>query len=128
MEKRNIDEIIDGALEEYNQVIEEYNKPQEDVVMYSTCHIIEQSIVSLLDAFLIAHNEVPLYGKNLESLQKRCVEFAPAFKQLDFSFIYDMKVHSDDAQGYVLHDYVRALKETKDLVILELDAMGVWAE
>ncbi len=128
MEKRNIDELIDNALEEYNQVMSEYNKPQEDVVMYSTCHIIERAIVNLLDAFLVAHDEVPLYGKDLQSLQKRCMEFDPAFGQLDFSFIYDLQVHSDDAQGRVLHEYVSALKETKDLVILQLDSLGVWSD
>ncbi|MCR9252128.1 MAG: hypothetical protein NXI20_17005 [bacterium] len=128
MEKRNIDELIDNALAEYDQVMSEYNKPQEDVVMFSTCHIIERAIVNLLDAFLVAHDEVPLYGKDLQGIQKRCVEFDPVFEKLDFTFIYDLQVHSDDAQGYVLHDYVKALKETKDLVIVQLDSMGVWSE
>ncbi len=117
MEKSQLDELIGNAIKEYEQVIAEYNKPSEDVVMYATCHIIQKAIVNFLDAFLLSHNEVPLYGKDILSLQQRCAELNKSFMDIDYSVTSTVKDLIGEPTGDQLYQHIKVLEQTKDLVL-----------
>ncbi len=118
MEKENIRELITGAEAAYEIALREYNKPMEDLVMYSTCHVIEKAIVNFLDAFLVSHNEIPLYGKDILSLQKRCIELDSQFKNLDYSLVPSLQAGMNDVSK--LPGYIKVLEATRELVKQQL--------
>ena len=71
---------------------------------------------------LLSQNEVPLYGKDILSLQKRCADFDRAFERLDYSFVPSLQAGSQEEM--LLPQYIKTLEQTKELVTKQLGAVN----
>lgn len=125
MESISAQKSIDKALMEYDVVMEELNRPQEDLVMIAACELIKKSISDFLIAFLFENGIGTQPDEGILSLQEKCATINPDFDQLDFQSICRLNEDSSMVYTHTLKDsslqkHIATLNATKELVILLL--------
>lgn len=122
MEIVSANSLIDKALKEYHAVLDELNRPQEDLVMVAACELVKRSISDFLAAFLTEKGEEVTDREDILTLQKQCAGFDRSFEELDYSGISCLNEESSMVYTNALEDsrltrYVDTLKQTKELVL-----------
>ncbi len=119
--------LLTKALQEYDRVKEELNRPQEDLVMIAACELVKRSISEFLEAFLIEKGIESFEKGNILQLQSLCMTLDMRFADLDYSSIACLS--EDDSMAYTsgledqrLVKYVQTLDRTKDLVMEILES------
>ena len=121
MESISAQKSIDKALMEYDVVMEELHRPQEDLVMIAACELIKKSIADFLAAFLFENDAGTQPDEDILSLQQRSASINPAFDQLDFHSICRLNKDSSMVYTHTLKDsslqkHIATLNATKELV------------
>ena len=117
---------ITRALQEYDRVKEELNRPQEDLVMIAACELVKKSITDFLEAFLSESGERSIKKGDILQLQSQCMTLDMRFADLDFSSIACLSEEDSMAYTSVLEDqrlsgYVKTLDRLRDLVLEIVD-------
>ena len=121
MENISAKKSIDKALMEYEVVMEELNRPQEDMVMIAACELIKKSIADFLSAFLFEKSITTEPEEDILSLQQKSATVDPAFNQLNLKSICRLNEDSSMVYTHTLKDsslqqHIATLQATKDLV------------
>ena len=121
MDSISAQKSIDKALMEYHVVMEELNRPQEDMVMIAACELIKKSISDFLTAFLFEQDISTHPDEDILSLQKKSTTINPDFDQLDFQSICQLNEDSSMVYTHTLKDsslqkHIATLNATKELV------------
>ncbi|MEM9325884.1 MAG: hypothetical protein AAGA85_09515 [Bacteroidota bacterium] len=114
--------LISKALQEYERVREELNRPQEDLVMIAACELVKKSITDFLEAFLAESGVETFERGDLLQLQSACMTVDLRFADLDFSSIAclseeDSYAYTNNLEDQRLTGYVNTLERVKDLVL-----------
>ena len=126
MESTFVDNLLDKALKEFDVVLEELNRPQEDLVMVAACELIKESISDFLTAYLVEKGVLDLPKEDVLALQEECAKIDPAFEALDLTSIPYLEKGSNNMAfmhtiaGNQLQHYTKTLEKTKELVINSL--------
>ena len=85
MKTNNDHLLLQKAIYELDQMKKELNRPKEDVVAYTLCHMIRKSALDFLNYYLLINNVDISHSNNLAEAHKHCIVLDDEFKNLDFS-------------------------------------------
>ncbi len=122
MENATAGNLLSQALNEYDQVIEELNKPQEDLVMIAACELIKKSIADFLTAFLYEKGVTDVPKDDITALQQACEKIDKEFGQLNLDSITYLSEDSSMVYTHTLEEsrlqrYTGTLKKIRELVL-----------
>ncbi|MCG8388628.1 MAG: hypothetical protein MJA30_23965, partial [Cytophagales bacterium] len=126
MESTMVNNLLDKALREYDMVMEELNRPQEDLVMIAACELIKESIKDFLTAYLVGKGVLDLPKGDVLALQEECAKIDPVFENLNLNTIPYLKKDTDNmtfmhiTAGGQLQKHIQKLEITKELVVSSL--------
>ncbi|MFT6866910.1 MAG: hypothetical protein ACJA08_001748 [Cyclobacteriaceae bacterium] len=117
--------LIHNAVTEYEEVLEELNKPKKDLVMIASCHLVKKSIGDFLGAYLSEKGAENLVNYDILQMQKDCIKFNKEFEKLDLTSIALLcqpsnSLYTNELDTDRLNRYVATMKQTRDIVIRSL--------
>ena len=118
--------LIDKALTEYEEVLDELNRPKKDLVMIAVCEQVKKSISDFLAAFLAEKGVLDIRKNDILHMQKECAKFDKAFETLHYESIAFLcedasMVYTNELDNTRLNRYVDTMKKTKEMVFKALE-------
>lgn len=119
---------IQQAVEEYDRVMEELNRPKRDLVMIAAIELVMKSTADFLSAYLAEKGILHRDSSDLLHMQQLCASFDPAFADLKFESIATLNDDSNFAYSSELDEnslkrYVETLRRTKELVVQKVNRL-----
>ncbi|MBV6644887.1 MAG: hypothetical protein KI790_05540 [Cyclobacteriaceae bacterium] len=113
--------LLQKANQEYDIVMEELNRPQEDLVMIAACELVKNAISDFLEAFL-EEEGIKTTQDDILQMKQKCAAINPQFEQLDYGPIAylgeeESVLYTSELGSKKLGLYAGTLRETKDLVL-----------
>lgn len=113
--------LMHNAETEYEEVLEELNRPHKDQVMIASCHLVKKSIGDFMAAFLAEKGAENMVDDDILKMQQACAKFNGEFAKLDLSTIAllcepSSMIFTNELNSERLQRYVETLKNTRMLV------------
>ncbi|MEP0368302.1 MAG: hypothetical protein ABJN36_15615 [Cyclobacteriaceae bacterium] len=108
---------FDQAERFFHTAMEEYSRPEEDVVPYMVCQSAYSAVLNYLKSYIEAHERASLESDTPEVLLSECRIINSGFNDLNLD-IFKLKDENDDAlmSMSTMQRYMNILSQTRQLV------------